>query len=105
MERAPAGDRRRPHPHDLTDDRAVHEQPRHEHHVAGARVVTGRVEPVGPREVRVAEAELVGARVHHRDEARLASVADVVRQRVRSVVGALDQRGLDELADGQALTG
>ena len=66
-----------------------------------ARDVAGCVEPVGPDEVRVAEAELPGLGVHHRDEARLVAVADVRGQRVRRVVRAGYQRGLEQLAHGQ----
>jgi len=55
--------------------------------------------------VRVPESELSRACVHHRHEPGLTSFTDVVGERVRGVVGALDQRALQQLADGDPLAG
>ena len=90
--------------HDRADHRVLHRDPREPRHVARARVVAGRVEPVRVREVRVAQTELPRLGVHHRDEARLGP-ADVLGERDRGVVRALDQRRLDELAHRQPLAG
>jgi hypothetical protein len=62
-----------------------------------------RVEAVRVCEVRVGEPELSGLRVHQADEAWDRAVADVCRERVRRVVGALDQRGAEQVGDGEPL--
>src|ERR671935_1861014 len=64
-----------------------------------------RVEPVRPHVVRVPESELPCARVHHRHEPSLASFTDVVGERVRGVVCALDQRSFEQLADCHLFAG
>ena len=98
-----AGDRRVSHGDDLPDDGLLHEDAGERRHVASAGHVAGRVETVRADEVRVREAELPRAPVHHRDEAGLAPVPDVVGERPGRVVRALDQAGLDEVPDGQLL--
>ena len=71
----------------------------------GAREVAGRVEAVGAHEVRVAQAELRGLRVHHRDEASPRPPPTWTASAIGGVVRALDQRRLDQVADGDPLAG
>ena len=62
-----------------------------------ARVLAGRVEPVGPDEVRVVQAELRRLRVHQARERREVG-RDRERERVGRVVRRLDQRALQQVA-------
>ena len=102
---APAGDRRIPQGDDSPHHRLPHEDARQGRHVARARDVPGRVQPVGTDEVRVRQAELPRALVHHRDEAGLISLPDVVGQRPGGVVGALNEARFDEVAHGELFPG
>jgi hypothetical protein len=90
-------------PDDGADRRPLHGDAAQHGHVAGTRDVAGDVEAVRANEVRVAQSERPGLGVHEPDEALDAAAADVRRERVRGVVRTLDQRGLDEIADGDAL--
>ena len=65
----------------------------------------GRVEAVRAREVRVGQAELPRAGVHHRDESSRRCRCRRSGERVRGVVRALDQRALEQIADRQPLAG
>ena len=98
-------DRRVAHRDDLPHDGLLHQDPGERRHVAGAGDVPRRVEPIRADEVRVGQAELPGAPVHHRDEAVRVAAADMLGERPGRVVRALDQAGLDEVAHGQPLTG
>ena len=100
-----ARDRGRPAADDLPHDRVVHQHTCEERDVARARVMPGRVEPVGAHVVRVPQPEATGTRVHHRDEPGLAAVAHVVGQRVGCVICALDQRRLEQLEQREPLPG
>ena len=53
--------------------------------------------------MRVVEPELGGLRVHQPDELLDAAVPDVGGEREGRVVGALDERGGEKVADGQLL--
>src|SRR5207237_10220612 len=68
-----------------------------------ARDVTRGVEAVRAGIVRVGQAELPRAGVHHRHETDLAPFTDVEGERVRGVVRALDQGAFEQLADGEPL--
>ena len=57
----------------------------------------GSVQTVRDDVVRVLEAELGGALVHHPDEL-LHRAADIRCERVRGVVGALDECGREKVA-------
>jgi len=63
----------------------------------------GCVEPVGARVMRVPQAELFCAGVHHHHEAGLVSLTDVIGEGVRRVVRTLDQRALEQVTDGEPL--
>jgi hypothetical protein len=63
------------------------------------------VEPVRTDEERVAQAQLLRLRVHLADERVDVAATDVRGERVSRVVGALDQRCLDEIAHGHLLAG
>ena len=91
-------------PHGLPDERLVHRDARELRHVPGARDVAGRVEAVRIDEVGVGEPELAGAGVHQVDEARHGAAPDVGGDDVRGVVGALDERGAEQVADRDPLT-
>ena len=78
--------------------------PRELRDVGCARVLAGRVEPVGADEMRVAQPELRGLGVHQRREGRVVR-RDRERERVGGVVRRLDQRTLDQVADGELLAG
>ena len=67
--------------------------------------MTCDVQTVRPDEVRAVEPELSGLRVHHRHERLAVAVTDVIGERNSRIVGALDQRRLDEVADRMSLTG
>jgi hypothetical protein len=54
-------------------------------------------------EVRVLESQLLRLGVHQRHEPRAAPASDVEGERLRGVVGALDQGRLDEIVDGDPL--
>jgi hypothetical protein len=101
-QRAAPGNRRGRVTDDGADHLVAHGDPGEPGHVAGARVVARRVEAVRVGEMRVAQAQLSCLRVHHRDEAGLAP-ADVLGQCDGGVVRALDQRGLDQVVNGQPL--
>jgi hypothetical protein len=67
--------------------------------------VAAGVEPVRVHEVGVAQAERARLRVHPGHEETAPAVGGVVGQRDRSVVRALDERCLDQLADREAIPG
>src|SRR6185503_7465416 len=104
IEGAAAGDLAAGAGDDTTEERMLHILSRERVRIPRGRVVTGSVEPVGNDVVRVLETELRRALVHHPDE-RLHGAADVGRERVRSIVGALDERRREKIADLQALAG
>ena len=86
------------------DEPGVHEDARELRDVGRARVLAGRVEPVGADEVRVAQPERRRLLVHQPRERRVVG-RDRQRERVGSVVRRLDQRALDQVADRQLLAG
>ena len=61
----------------------------------------GGVEAVGTDEMRVVEPELPRPSVHHRDEAAHVAAPHVLCEGPGCVVRALDEGGLDEVADGE----
>jgi len=73
--------------------------------VRGARVVASRVEPDRGRVVRVREAELLRARIHHRDESGHRPVPDAERERLSSIVGARQQHREHQVVDAHPFAG
>jgi len=66
--------------------------------------MAGRVEPVWTRKVRLGQSQRTRLCIHQRHESRCIAVTDVFRERVGRVVRTLDERSLDEIAHGDALS-
>ena len=106
VERAAARQRDGLESHDAAKICVLHRPPGKCHHIARARKVFVNVQPVWALEVRVGEAHLARLAVHQAHETASAVLsANVIGERVRRVVGALDQHGLEQLLYGQALAG
>src|SRR6266545_6163285 len=105
VEDAAARDRVAAQAYEFANRPVAHGNPREACHIRGARVLARRVEPVGPNETCVPQAKLVGLHVHPPNESGDVAPARIRSERVGSVVRALDQRGLDEIAHGDVLAG
>ena len=102
---APARDRLRLLVDERADERLAHRDASELGHVARARDMAEDVEAVRPNEARVGEPPLSGSNVHDTDETGCVSPAHVVGERPGGVIGALDERRLDQVVDGDPLAG
>ncbi len=105
VQAAAARDRLRLLVDERADERLAHRDASELGHVTRTRDMAEDVEAVRPDEARVGEAPLSRSDVHDPDETGCVSPAHVVGERPGGVVGALDERRLDQVVDGDSLAG